>query len=166
MRLLLYLLILAVSFFISYVTTPMIRYQILKRKILKKKAIDRPNSRKIHKRVVTRMGGLAIYFSFFIVVGLTYMLNRDFAQHFTPEFTGLLLGTTIILILGIYDDLNGAKAGVKLFFQILASLVIIKYGFRIDVITSPFSESGFIETGWWAIPITVEIGRASCRERV
>ena len=156
MGLLWYLFILSSSFFISYFTTPLIRQQVLKRKSLRnvrKRAIDKPDSRKIHKRVITRLGGLAIYAAFFIVIGITYLLKRDFARNFSPEFAGLFAGGTIILILGIYDDLKGTNAWIKFSFQIVAALVVIQFGFKIDLITNPFGE--VIKTGWAAIPVTV-----------
>ena len=58
--------------------------------------MDKPDPRKVHKKPIPRLGGLAIYFAFMIAV--CSMVD------FTNEIIGLLLGGTFIVIVGIIDD--------------------------------------------------------------
>ena len=83
-------------------------------------AIDKPNSRKVHTKEIPRLGGLAI----FLGMLLGYML---FAKQ-TTEMISVLIGSFIIVLTGVVDDINPIKAKSKLIGQIAAALVITFYG--------------------------------------
>ena len=84
-------------------------------------ALDIPNERKVHKKPMPRIGGLAIFSAF--LVG--YML---FGLHDDPRMISVLIGSFIIILTGIIDDINPIKARNKFLFQILAALVVVLYG--------------------------------------
>lgn len=109
-------------------------------------AMDQPNERKIHEKMMPRMGGLAIYLSFVIVVLATQPMSRLLA--------GLLLGASWIIIIGILDDIKGLSPKVKLGGQILGACILVAFGYRVDFITNPFAE-GLFMLGKFAIPITL-----------
>ena len=67
-------------------------------------AVDKPNARKVHTHIMPRMGGLAIYTSFFIVLFLSHSV--------TKELLGLFLGGTVLVIVGIIDDMKDIPAKV------------------------------------------------------
>ena len=70
------------------------------------------------------------------------------------EVTGLLVGGSFIVLVGIIDDYKNLPAKVKLVGQILAAAVlVIAFDVRIDFITDPFSD--FFYTEWLAIPLTI-----------
>ena len=79
------------------------------------------NARKVHKRTVPRMGGVAIAGAFFApLVGLLFVESGVGGQ-FTERghlVAGLLLGGLAILALGVYDDVVGARARHKLAVQL------------------------------------------------
>ena len=50
-------------------------------------AVDKPNARKVHTKVMPRLGGLAIYLSYMAVVLIS--------QKMSMELAGLLIGSTI-----------------------------------------------------------------------
>lgn len=107
-------------------------------KIAKKyKIIDEPNPRKIHKKPVPYLGGVAIYLSFIVILFISSAMFEVFSIY-TKSMVGLLVSSFIIFLLGLYDDLKGSNAIIKLIFQILAAVVLIKFGYIIDRITSPF----------------------------
>ncbi|MGI6329416.1 MAG: glycosyltransferase family 4 protein [Bacilli bacterium] len=83
-------------------------------------AIDYPNKRKIHKEPMPSLGGLAIFMGFL----LGYML---FARQ-TVEMNSILIGSFIIILTGILDDIKPLQARYKFFFQIIAAIVITFYG--------------------------------------
>ena len=59
-------------------------------------ALDKPDGRKVHKGIMPRLGGLAIYLGFVVAVLCSMHLSKD--------VMALLLGGTVILIVGIIDD--------------------------------------------------------------
>ena len=65
-------------------------------------AIDIPNERKVHKKPMPRLGGLAIYLTFLI----GYMLFAPINE----QMISILIGGFIIIILGICDDIKPIRA--------------------------------------------------------
>lgn len=109
-------------------------------------AIDRPNYRKVHTRTMPRMGGLAIYLAFVITVIFTQIIDR--------RLGGLLAGSTLIILLGLADDIWNLAPRWKLLGQILAALVLVAFGTQVNFVTNPFS-GGVITLGILAVPLTV-----------
>ena len=119
-------------------------------------AVDVPNTRSMHVNPIPRLGGLAIAMGFYF--GLFYF--QVIAQYFDafdfyinlPTYP-VLLGSFIMLLTGVFDDLKGVTPGQKLALQAVAALVVILGGFKFDF-------SSFIEfrTGlalhWIDYPIT------------
>ncbi len=113
-------------------------------------AVDIPkDNRRMHDHPIPRMGGLAIFFGFILSVLIFVPL--------TPELRGMLLGSVVIVILGILDDIFALPALPKFFVQIGAALIAVLEGNRIEFLSNPnlFSKDPFWELGWLAIPITV-----------
>lgn len=108
-------------------------------------ALDAPDARKVHKSPIPRMGGLAIYAGFIIAVLASIQLNQ--------EIVGLIIGGTVILIVGIIDDMVQLPAKVKLLGQIAAAAVLIMFDIRIDWLTNPFGDVVYID--YLSIPITL-----------
>lgn len=122
-----------VPFVISVILAALL-IPIVKRAAFAVGAVDRPSAddRKIHKRVMARGGGVAIYLSF-VVVTIAFLPN------YSLQFAGLLVAGTIVLLVGLVDDIHRLSPWIKLFFQILAA-IIATVGFKIgiDVVTNPF----------------------------
>lgn len=83
-------------------------------------AMDIPNKRKVHKTPTPRLGGLAIYIGFLFGYLCFMRINN--------VMNSILIGSFIILITGIIDDINPVPAKYKLIGQILASLIIVYFG--------------------------------------
>lgn len=109
-------------------------------------AVDKPNARKVHTRIMPRMGGLAIYISFFTVL--------FFSHEMTQQLIGLFLGGTILIIVGIIDDKMDMPAKVKLLGQILAACVVVYFGVRVDFATNIFQGKPFF-LSVFSIPVTI-----------
>lgn len=108
-------------------------------------ALDAPDDRKVHTGMIPRMGGLAIYAGFVLAVLAS--------MHVSREIMGLLAGGTVILIVGIIDDLKPLPAKVKLFGQIVAAAVLVMFDIRIDWLTNPFGDMLYVD--YLAIPLTI-----------
>lgn len=108
-------------------------------------ALDVPNERKVHQKPMPRLGGLGIFFAF--LVG--YML---FGQN-TVQMNSILIGSFIIIITGIIDDIKPLNARDKLVGQIISALVITFYG---EILLSQITAFGLtINFGYFAYPITI-----------
>ena len=108
-------------------------------------ALDIPNARKVHNKPIPRLGGLGIFIGF--LAG--YMI---FAKN-TIQMNSILIGSFIIVLTGIIDDIKPITAKAKLFGQILASCVIVFYG---NIVLNDVSILGLnLEFGIFAYPITI-----------
>lgn len=119
-------------------------------------AVDLPSERKVHRGVMPRLGGLAVYLAFMLsLLAVPFLQNsiagefRRFAQLMGPLF----IGSLATLILGIYDDIRGADATKKLMAQIVIASGLWVGGFRIDSVVLPFL--GPLELNHLGLPITV-----------
>jgi UDP-GlcNAc:undecaprenyl-phosphate GlcNAc-1-phosphate transferase len=120
-------------------------------------AMDQPNERKVHKNPVPRLGGVAIYASFFLalVVALSLDTGIEAFAGMTPKNgVMLVISLTLVLLLGIWDDLYQLSPGKKFLGQLLAGLIVYFAGFRISAITHPFSPD-LLTLGWWDLPATL-----------
>lgn len=94
-------------------------------------AIDVPkDNRRVHKKPVPRLGGLAIFTGF----GISAMI---FIQP-TQELLAIMLSSLIMVCMGIVDDTTPLKAKTKLLIQILCAAIVTWAGVRINFFTNPF----------------------------
>ena len=108
-------------------------------------AMDMPNERKVHDHPIPRLGGLGIYGGFL----LGYML---FGKH-SIQMNAILIGSFIILITGIFDDIRPIPAKYKLISQIIGASVIPLYG---GIVLQDISAFGlYLNFGIFAYPITI-----------
>jgi UDP-GlcNAc:undecaprenyl-phosphate GlcNAc-1-phosphate transferase len=92
-------------------------------------------SRKIHKVVTPRAGGVVIWLSFFIV-------SLVFLPSVPRSFWGLMLAATLVFLLGLWDDARRLSAWFKLGVQVIAATVaILGFGLSVDVISNPFGQN-------------------------
>lgn len=110
--------------------------------------VDLPNERKIHKIPVSRLGGVAIWAStmltFLSLVFLSY-------YPYGSLLSGILLGSSLMFLLGLIDDIYNLDAKFKLFIQLSIATIVYLLGVKISSI--PFF--GGIELGFWSYPITL-----------
>lgn len=129
-----------VAVVVTYVLTPMV-----KNFAVKVGAVDRPDSRKVHHKVIPRLGGLAIY--------IGYMVSVLYNVPMTDYVVGLLTGSTVLVLVGIWDDIKQIGPRTKLVGQILAAGVLVAFGIQIDYVTSPWGHVIFLE--YLSIPLTI-----------
>ncbi len=108
-------------------------------------ATDKPNARKVHQKIMPRLGGLAI----FIGVAVGFVVGGLYEQ----RMLSITLGAIIIVIIGILDDMYELSAKVKFGGQLLVAIMIVKSGLLVQVLYIPIL--GDTELGWLAYPITV-----------
>jgi len=92
--------------------------------------VDRPDGRlKTHREPVPYLGGLALFLAFLLALSVTFQFSR--------EVLGMLLASSIVVILGLVDDLGQLGPWTKLAGQLVAVLVLIKAGIRIELTVLP-----------------------------
>ena len=95
-------------------------------------AVDIPNKRKVHKDLIPRLGGVAIFLAFL----LGYML---FARQ-NIEMISILIGSFIIILTGVIDDIKPLPPRYKFAGQLIAALVVVLYG---GIVVNNISAFGF-----------------------
>jgi UDP-GlcNAc:undecaprenyl-phosphate GlcNAc-1-phosphate transferase len=97
---------------------------------LKYGIVDAPDGRLKHqKEPVPYFGGLAIY--------LAFLMSLAFTFEFRHDVLGIILGGTIVVMLGLIDDFGVLTPWTKLAGQLLAVFVLIKSGIRIEIAAFP-----------------------------
>jgi UDP-GlcNAc:undecaprenyl-phosphate/decaprenyl-phosphate GlcNAc-1-phosphate transferase len=113
------------AFLFSLYGVPIARQAALKYGI-----VDAPDGRlKLQKEPVPYFGGLAIYLSFLMSLAFTFEFRQD--------VLGIILGGTIVVMLGLIDDFGVLTPWTKLAGQLLAVFVLIKSGIRIEIAALP-----------------------------
>ncbi len=114
------------------------------------------SSRKVHGQPIPRLGGVAIVAAFFAAVGALALGSDEVRALLLAEGTrsgALLAGGLVIAGLGLYDDLRGAGAGVKLAVEAAVAAGLYAAGWRIDAVALPLLPP--LELGWLSLPVTV-----------
>lgn len=147
-----YVITFALSFIIAFSATPIVR-----RLAFKVKAIDVPqDGRRMHKKPIALMGGLAIITGF--IVSLVFDLaTASNILTANKELFGLLAGIAVIVFMGILDDIKSLRARTKLVFQLIAAiLVVIISDTRISILSNPFGSSRYLELSpYVSYPLTI-----------
>jgi UDP-GlcNAc:undecaprenyl-phosphate GlcNAc-1-phosphate transferase len=103
-------------------------------------AVDKQTAGKIHAGDIPRLGGLAIAAGFYLPVlglGLRVNLYAGMIYDQPRRVVALLGGGLAILLLGLYDDLKGARAWQKLLIQVPVAALAWWAGIRIGATGDP-----------------------------
>lgn len=107
--------------------------------------LDRPNRRKMHANPIPLLGGIAIYGAFLV----TILLNDS--RRVVEEGATALIGATLLLIVGIVDDLRGLGPGAKLLAQTTAAVLLVIGGIGVSFL--PFAWLNLAATILWVVGI-------------
>ncbi|SEC33683.1 UDP-GlcNAc:undecaprenyl-phosphate GlcNAc-1-phosphate transferase [Paenibacillus sp. GP183] len=114
-------------------------------------AVDAPNHRKVHTRIMPRLGGLAIFLAF---VGAYFVISPALEAFYSDAGLGILAGGFVIVLTGALDDRFQLSPKWKLLGQIIAAFIVVSFGLKIDLVNIPFGETN-LDIGWLSIPITI-----------
>ena len=129
------------AFIVTFVATP---YTI---KIAKKiGAVDIPkDKRRMHNKSIPRFGGPAVIAGFIVsVIYLIIMMTMENTidlfgeEQYGMKLLGMLLGTLVLSAVCVVDDTKTIKPLVKLLAQVVAAIIVVAFGVRIDEIALPF----------------------------
>ncbi len=136
---------------VSYAATPLSIWLARRKGVL-----DQPDPRKVHREPIPRWGGLAIFLG--VLAGLLgvwlffprFQTLLDFRQSIyhqgrlidivslDAQLAGIVVGLSMVVFLGMRDDMKSVPSLVKLLVQIIAALVVINYGMRISGLRLPW----------------------------
>lgn len=110
------------------------------------KSYGRISIRHIHKKNISRFGGLVIVicFIFSIVIDKNLVISSELA--------GFLIASVILLAVGFWDDIREIFWKFQFFFQVIVSLIVFIFGVRIYYITNPITGGILnLDTQWGTI---------------
>lgn len=126
-----FLVALLLSFFFTWV---------IKRLMLKLRVVDVPDGkRKLHRAPVALGGGVALFVSFWLIVGYIVFFTNLLGKNLNPkDLVGVFIGSLILLIIGLWDDVKNISPRTRLLATVVAIFVAVFGGVGIDKITNPF----------------------------
>lgn len=166
MWIIIYLYLFAFSFILSLILIPVLRKFAVKSKIL-----DAPSERKVHLSPKPLLGGLALYFSFIITVFfnlflLKVVLNSPGVLSFIPQIAvdrlpsfqkelsqikPLAIGSTLIVFVGLVDDIKGMNPGIKILCSALIAVIMVLLGVKISFFIPHHFWSGVLTVIWFVL---------------
>ena len=114
------------SIIISSLILSIIFTFVIQKKFIKNKIIDKINNRSSHISVATRSGGISIILTLFLISCYSYFYNNEIFDF------SFLIPITLLVAVGLYDDLKKLDFKLKFIFQIIAAKIIIDNGLVID----------------------------------
>lgn len=138
------------AFIIAFMATP---YTIKLAKKIGAVSVE-SGSRRAHNKEMPKFGGPAVILGFLvsviyliIIMKIEGSINLFGIQQYGYKLVGMVLGIIVIAITGIVDDIKEIKPLTKLAGQLIAAIIAVSFGIRIEEIS----------WGWFAIP---EMGNA------
>lgn len=122
-------LLLFFSFTITFILTP-ITINFARKFGLVTDASNRPHPAHTHKGIIPRAGGIPLFLGLFIPTSLLIPINR--------AFIGIIIGSIILIIVGIWDDLKDRSPYIRLATNVVVAIIVISSGMGIPYITNPF----------------------------
>lgn len=151
----------AIAFLLAFITTFVVTPHTMR---LAKKvgAIDIPNDRRVNKKPMPRLGGLAVISGFFvstiyllISTSIEGKINLFGEETYYVKFIGYVVGIIILGITCYIDDVKGIPSWIKLIAQIIAAIIVVASGIRIENISIPFTEGKLVISGIASYVITI-----------
>lgn len=143
------------AFIVSFSATPIARklaYGI--------GAVDIPcEERRMHKRPLARLGGIAIICGFTVAVLFLFMSSSigessGFATQM--QLIAILAGGAVITATGLVDDIRGLGPKTKLILQLAAALAVIFIAdMRIEGFTNPITQDFTVLPLYLSYPLTI-----------
>ena len=158
----------AIAFLLAFITAFVITPHTMR---LAKRvgAIDIPNDRRVNRKPMPRLGGLAVIAGFFVSViyllittSIEGKINLFDGDNQYIKLIGFFSGIIILGLACYIDDVKGIPSLVKLVAQIISAIIVVACGVRIEDISIPFTNGtvviggvlSYILTVCWIIGIT------------
>lgn len=141
----------AVAFVVAIVLTP-----IMIRIAAHRQWFDRPGHRKIHTSPIPRLGGVALFLAHWAGWGVfAYFFGERIPYESVRPFYALFAASTLVWVLGIYDDFKATNARHKVFVQLIAAIIVVGGGLGIRIVRNPISGHDVFTPEWLTWVLTV-----------
>ena len=100
----------------------------------------RPHPAHTHHNIIPRAGGLPIFLGIFLPLIILVPLNK--------QLIGIMIGTAILVIVGLWDDKKDRSPYIRLLINCLAAIVVISTGIGIPFLTNPLGGGVILLDGW------------------
>ncbi|MDY8044749.1 MraY family glycosyltransferase [Paenibacillus polymyxa] len=131
---------------------------LVKKFAVKVGAVDVPNARKVHTRIMPRLGGLGIFLAFLLslLAVLPFVPDGMLSSRDINFIAAFLIGGTLITLIGALDDRFDLNAKLKFLAQIaVACMVVFAFDIRVDFVNVPFQDAYSSLESWISIPLTI-----------
>jgi UDP-GlcNAc:undecaprenyl-phosphate GlcNAc-1-phosphate transferase len=134
----------AIALLAAFVSTPQVQ-----RLAVRLGAVDRPAPH--HAGVLkSRLGGLALFIAFALAILVPWPWVPDRTVEETRRVLGLLIGASVLEMVGLLDDRYDLSAWPQLAAQTLAAAIAVAFGIRIDRVPNPFGTD--LQSSVWLLP--------------
>jgi len=144
----------------ALVITPLVRRLCERFRLLDVPA----DGRRVHTVAIPRLGGVAIYLSLLVALSSLLLVSNlvtDSLSYYSPVFFKVLIPSSLVLLLGVFDDLRGTNAIVKFIGLGLIASLFYAMGGRIAAMAVPFvgvvhlpAVISFVITVFWLVAIS------------
>src|SRR5439155_4367735 len=119
------------------------------------RAVDYPGGRRLQREAIPRMGGIAIAAGIAAGAALpSMMVWQQWVQKVaSPQFSALLLGTAMVFLIGLADDVIGLSCIQRFLVQVGAAAAVLYGGWSFGRLYVPLW--GEVDLGFWGGLITV-----------
>lgn len=115
--------------------------------------VDQVNQRKIHRGAIPRIGGIGISLGTLLPIFLLcFFFHTGIILNTTNNIVLYFVGGLSISLLGLFDDINGINAKIKLLFQTAIAFLATQYGALVETLPMPW---GRLELGIFSYVITI-----------
>ncbi|MBQ4438761.1 undecaprenyl/decaprenyl-phosphate alpha-N-acetylglucosaminyl 1-phosphate transferase [bacterium] len=115
--------------------------------------VDQVNQRKIHRGAIPRIGGIGISLGTLLPIFLLcFFFHTGIILNTTNNIVLYFVGGLAISLLGLFDDINGINAKIKLLFQTAIAFLATQYGALVETLPMPW---GRLELGIFSYVITI-----------
>ena len=144
-----------VALFLLSLVLALVMTPVVTRAANRYRMMDRPLARKIHRRAIPGVGGIAIYWAFFLPFVLFLFHDAEIVALIVADnrIVALVVGASLVFGLGLRDDLEPLSPTLKFAVQALAAGIAYWGGIGISAVYLP-GIGGFV-LGWFALPVTV-----------
>jgi UDP-GlcNAc:undecaprenyl-phosphate/decaprenyl-phosphate GlcNAc-1-phosphate transferase len=124
---------------------------------LKLGIVDQPNSRKIHKDPVVRVGGVSIFAGTITALSIIWLLGgfSAFEPSKVNELWVVIIGSILFFGIGFADDLFNLTPVSRLLMQVAVAAGCWYLGVRIEFLSLPFYSYSLVQIYWLSLPVTV-----------
>lgn len=113
---------------------------------------DEVNERKIHTGKIPRLGGIGIFWSFFVTLVFVALFSKGSLKD-ALDYWPVILAMLLVHLVGLVDDFRDLKARLKFLVHVAAAIVVVVAGYRFRTIFIPWL--GAVELGWFSYPLTM-----------